>query len=592
MMTNKYTSVGLSLLALTGIIIGTALWSQAFYSSIQNYHSPLHDVSLPPQHPAVPQNVQKIVIVLIGGLGYDASRALDLPVFDQLRRAGADMAVQSTPPTYSQTSWATLITGAPPETNDAPPLDLALENLHSLEVDTLFARAHEAQLQTAVLGSTEWRRLIPRNQLDYTFFADQADSEADNLIIEAALPIIARDEVALTLIHFSQVDMAGLMGGVDGEAYRQAARQIDAYLGQISQTLDLSRAVLVVLGDHGHIPDGGHGGDEVEVIWQPLVIVGKDIVPGSYSDIDQTDIAPTLTAMLGLAVPTASQGRILFELLRLNERDRVITQLALAQQRLALAEAYLTKLNGAPTPLPETIPADLIRAQTAFAAHNISGAFQLALLTQQEVDQYMQAARNSQVRAARWPRLAVAVFILLLWLALMWRRRGAHAGSLILAVIFTVALYHILYQLQGHTYSVSGLRSFSAWPIDIARRTAVSLLAGGGLLLVFLMMVREENWLTLLGTGYGFGLLVTFIFALPLLWAFWQNGVTVDKFLPAIVPAFWQITGLLEVMIAAILGLFLPWPIMVLNLFVNWVRRRLDENRARAKSDILPGLHL
>jgi hypothetical protein len=76
------------------------------------------------------------------------------------------------------------------------------------------------------------------------------------------------------------------------------------------------------------------------------------------------------------------------------------------------------------------------------------------------------------------------------------------------------------------------------------------------------------------------------------LWAFWQNGLLVGNYLPAIVPAFWQITGLLEVMIAAILGLLLPWPIMTLNLFVNWVRRRLDENRARAKSDILPGLHL
>jgi hypothetical protein len=80
--------------------------------------------------------------------------------------------------------------------------------------------------------------------------------------------------------------------------------------------------------------------------------------------------------------------------------------------------------------------------------------------------------------------------------------------------------------------------------------------------------------------------------AVPLFWAFWQNGLIISWRLPAIVPAFWQITGLLEVMTAAILSLILPWPIMALSLFVIWVRRRLDESRARAKSDALPGLHL
>jgi hypothetical protein len=204
----------------------------------------------------------------------------------------------------------------------------------------------------------------------------------------------------------------------------------------------------------------------------------------------------------------------------------------------------------------------------------------------------MTAVRNHRVLAEQWLRLAVALLVMLIWFTIMWRRRGVHAGSILIAAVLTVALYHVLYQLQGHSYSVSALRDFSEWPFDIARRTAVSLLAGGGLMLIFLMLSREEDWLTLLSTGYGFGLLVTFIFALPLFWAFWQNGFTAAGYLPAILPAFWQITGLLEVMIAAILGILLPWPIMTLNLFVNLIRRHLDETRARAKSDALPGLHL
>jgi hypothetical protein len=253
---------------------------------------------------------------------------------------------------------------------------------------------------------------------------------------------------------------------------------------------------------------------------------------------------------------------------------------------------YVSQIEGAPTPVPQTILTDLARAQTAFITNNLSGAFQLALLTQQEADTYLLAARHYRVATGQWWRLPIALVILLVWFSFIWQRRGEHAGSILVAAGLTIGLYHILYQLQGHTYSVSGLRDFTEWPFDIARRTAVSLLAGGGLMLIFLMLTREEDWLTLLSTSYGFGLLVTFAFALPLFWAFWQNGLTVTWHLPAILPAFWQITGLLEVMIAAILALVLPWPIMTLSLFVNLIRRRLDESRARAKSDALPGLHL
>lgn len=590
-MKKQVLSLGLSLLALTIMIIGSALWSRMLYTSIEQYRSPLRQAVLVPQSAQFQPITSKVVVVVISGLGYDMSQALNLPVFDQLSQAGATMAIQSTPPTYSQTAWATLISGASAEINDAPPVDLPPDRLHELGIDTIFSRAHQAQLPTSLLGPARWRQLLPNDQIDYPFFVDQPGAESDAAIMEAALPILTNPDIKFTWIHFSQVDEAGQSYGGASEAYVQAVAQVDSYLGQISQVLDLHQAVLVILADHGHTPDGGHGGDEVEVVWQPLVAIGQGIIPGRYSDVHQTSIAPTLTTLMGLAPPTANQGRILFEMLHLTERERATAQLVLVQQRMLLAEAYLTALNNAPTKLPQAIATDLARAQTDFIANNINGAFQLAQLTQQEVDGYLHTVRSNWIRTEQVVRLGVAGVTILVWLITLWRRRGLHAGSILIAAIFTVGLYHLLYQLQGHSYSVSALRNFSEWPFDIARRTAVALLAGGGLLLIFMMMARESNWITLLGTGYGFGLLVTFIFVLPLSWAFWQNGFILRWYFPAILPAFWQVTGLLEVMIAAILSLLLPWPIMGLNMFVIWMRRRLDESRAR-KSDALPGLHL
>ena len=125
-MSRKHSSIGLSILVLAGIIIGTAFWIKVFYNSIQNYQSPLQEAGLLPQT-APPAQTTSVVMVLISGLGYDDSLALNLPVLEQLKQAGATAAIQSTPPTYSQTAWGTIITGAPSETNDAPPADLLLE---------------------------------------------------------------------------------------------------------------------------------------------------------------------------------------------------------------------------------------------------------------------------------------------------------------------------------------------------------------------------------------------------------------------------------------------------------------------------------
>jgi hypothetical protein len=242
----------------------------------------------------------------------------------------------------------------------------------------------------------------------------------------------------------------------------------------------------------------------------------------------------------------------------------------------------------------------LAQARASLLDNNVDGAFRLALLAQQEADTQMIMARNSRVRAEQLPRFAVAALIILIWLNIMWRRRGFHAGSIVMATIATIALYHALYQLQGYSYSVSSLsglighstQNFSELPLEIARRIAVSLLAGGGLMLIFLMLIDEENWLTLLGTGYGFSVLVTFIFILPFFWAYWQNGLVVNWHLPAVGPAFWQVSSALEAISAAVLGLILPWPIMSLSLFINLVRRRLSEIQQPTESDTLPGLRL
>jgi hypothetical protein len=588
----KYFSIVLTILVLLGITIGTVVWAQAFYESVKTYRSPLRDLELPTQ-PVVLPKTAKIVIVLISGLGYEAAQSLNLPVFNQLVQTGATMAIQSEPPTYSQTARLSLITGAPADMNGAPPIDQPLENLSPTPIDTIFARAHDAQLKTTLLGRDDWQYLVPAADLDETFFVNVPGLETDQAILQAALPLIKNNQIDLVFIQFTGLEFAAKQqGGLSSNIYQVAASTIDFYLGHINRTVDLNNTVLMILGDHGLTESGGHGGDEIEITRQPLIVIGKNIIPGSYTDIRQIDIAPTISTILGLPSPKAAHGRILFEMLNLNERSRTLAQLTLTQLRVALAEAYVTQIKGSGATLPVSLLTDVIQAEKTFDQNNLGGAFQLALLTRENADSQMAAAKSSQIRIGQWLRLAAVIIVVLIWFLSMWRRRGRHASLIVMATLVTLGLYHTLFQLQGHSYSISSFNNLTQLPFDVARRSVVSLLAGGALVLVFLMLVNEENWVTLLGTGYGFSLFATFIFALPLFWAFWQNGFTIDWYLPAVGPVFWQIIGLLEVMMAAIVGLLLPWPIMLLNVFVNWVRRHLSDHPSRPEQDALPGLRL
>ena len=589
---NKYLPIVLSIIVLVGVVAGSIFGIRALNESLKNYKSPLQQVVLPSQTSALPKRAD-VVVVLISGLGYDSAQTLNLPVLSQLAQTGANAAIQSFPPTYSQTSQTTLITGAPPETNMAPPVDRPLEELSLVGIDSIFAQAHRRQLKTALLGTAHWQRLIPRNHLDETFFINTTGPEADQAIVEAALTLLKNDTPDLVFIHLTQLYAAArTQGGAAGNAYNQAAGQIDNHLVQLSRATDLNNQVLVILSDHGFTSSGGNGGDEVEVVWQPLVMVGSQITPGSYSDIYQTDIAPTITTLLGTSPPAATQGRILFEMLRLNEHDRAVAQIMLTQQRIALAKAYLAQVIGTDASSSDRLLSDLSRAQADLIENNVAGAYQLALLTQKEADTTIAATRLSQIKAEQWPRLVIAALVAGIWGFTLWRRRGNYAGLIIAAAIITISLYHILYQIQGYNYSLSSLNNLDDLAFDAGRRAGVSFLAGGGLILIILMLIQEKDWLILLGTGYGFGVFVAFIFALPFLWAYWQNGVVVEWYLPAVGPLFWQITALYEMMVAAILGLIIPWPIMFLSLVVNRVRQYLDEGQPHNEPDALPGLHL
>lgn len=135
-------------------------------------------------------------------------------------------------------------------------------------------------------------RVIVRDGETYGYRTTDAEVVA---ITAKALTFGAFD---MGFVYCCDVDDAGHIHGLHGSEYRDAVRRVDTHVGHL---VDIVRAraadhgeswLVVITTDHGHVDDGGHGGDSDRereswvVCWSP-----SGSVPGWASELRPTDLA-------------------------------------------------------------------------------------------------------------------------------------------------------------------------------------------------------------------------------------------------------------------------------------------------------------
>ena len=282
------------------------------------------------------------MFVLIDALRDDTSHKAEvMPFLNELRGRGAWATMHSRPPSYSEPGYTVLFTGAWPDLSDGPTINLDYAEIPTWTQDDLFSAAHRAGLKTAVSGYYWFERLIPQASVDASFYTPGEDRAADRAVVDAATPWLRDPTYRFVLVHIDQVDWAGHHeGGPRDPNWDAAARRADDLLREIAGTLDLDRDTLFVASDHGQIDRGGHGGHDPITLVEPWVLAGAMTVPGSYGDVNQVDVAPTLAVLLGTNIPASAQGRPRVEMLALSAEQKGAVEAAVAGQQAALMQAY------------------------------------------------------------------------------------------------------------------------------------------------------------------------------------------------------------------------------------------------------------
>lgn len=294
--------------ALVGALTLAAIsWRGAyrFLPSLNLARPALADVA-PAMGVSPPRLARRVVLVVADGLRLDTSYGL--PTLDRLRQVGVDARARSHFPTLSRPNYVSILTGVDPSWSGVRTNDYD----RRVPLDSLMARARAAGLRVAF--ATDEARSVP------TFFAGEFDAAvlspwADGVVAAGRIAIERGDELVILIL--TDADKAGHAFGAASPAYRQAARTLDRKLGEIlASGVDLSRDAVVVVADHGHVDPGGHGGNEPEVLYVPLVLAGAGVEAGAtVLGARLIDVAPTVAALLGIPAPGHALGRTLLETL-------------------------------------------------------------------------------------------------------------------------------------------------------------------------------------------------------------------------------------------------------------------------------------
>jgi hypothetical protein len=162
-----------------------------------------------------------------------------------------------------------------------------------------------------------------------------ADAETWKTRWETAARDAVTGDARLVFVHVLRVDTWGHRRGRDSEEYNQAAREADAIVGRLYAAAPDARWFL--LSDHGHLAEGGHGGDEREVRQVEHCIVGPGIEPRRGGLVHLVDISRALADSVGVTLDHASRARPMRVALQGPlEQDIAVPRLPLHRGALAI----------------------------------------------------------------------------------------------------------------------------------------------------------------------------------------------------------------------------------------------------------------
>jgi len=213
--------------------------------------------------------IDKLAVVVVDAFGVSTWEKVkdDTPVFNKLRGVNGTV-IRSVMPSVTPVNFATMLTGASPETHGIRNREQPLGH------ETIF----HVMRETGMVSATAARAMSSLGIL-ISPHADKpglAGSNLDSEVTEIACRMIGED-VNLLWVQLLDVDDAGHSHGPHSLESREAAAKADANLRRILEAARVQGYSAIVLADHGQHPSSGgpykgvHGTDLPEDLYVPFL---------------------------------------------------------------------------------------------------------------------------------------------------------------------------------------------------------------------------------------------------------------------------------------------------------------------------------
>ncbi len=191
-------------------------------------------------------------------------------------------------------------------------------------------------------------------QLD-TWVFDRVDAFFERARDDVDLQMKLREDKLVLFLHLLGLDTNGHRNKPNSAAYRENVRVVDDGVRRLVDSVNRhwrhdGRTAFVFTADHGMTDWGSHGAGMAHETETPLIAWGagirwarnassKPTSPERWDmgnlervDVDQADIAPLMSSLIGAAVPKNSVGRLPVDYLDMHPEHKLEASLAVARQ--------------------------------------------------------------------------------------------------------------------------------------------------------------------------------------------------------------------------------------------------------------------
>lgn len=253
----------------------------------------------------------RVILVLVDGLAWPVAVSM-MGYLQACREAGQATLyrLECELPSLSRPLYECVLTGVPPVHSGI--VHNGVQRLSTQQ--SLFHLARRAGLVTAAAAYHWVSELYNRTPytpvrdrytddaslpIQHGIFYHQDDYPDEHLFIDAEV-LRQRHAPNVLLVHPMGVDDAGHRTGLDGVAYRNAARNVDRLLADWVPAWLRDGYQVVVTSDHGMNRDGKHGGVAPEEREVPLFVLGDRFSHDPSLSVRQTDLCGACAELLGI----------------------------------------------------------------------------------------------------------------------------------------------------------------------------------------------------------------------------------------------------------------------------------------------------